>query len=91
MVHLFDHHFDVHSQKHHPSGHDHFHLHLHHPLHADVCIVESTFCFTMVGPSFASFHKTALYQMHLDGINIFPYKFVAIVKHRQHICFVLEI
>jgi hypothetical protein len=46
---------------------------------ADVCIVESTFYFTMVGPSFVSFHKTTLYQMHLDGINIFPHKFVATI------------
>jgi hypothetical protein len=82
MVHLFDHHFDLHSQKHHPSGHNHFHLHLHHHFiisGADVCIVESTFCFTMFGPSCLSFHKITLYQMHLDGINILPYKFVATI------------
>jgi hypothetical protein len=33
----------------------------------------------MVGPSFVSFHKTTLYQMHLDGINIFPNNFVATI------------
>jgi hypothetical protein len=33
----------------------------------------------MVGPSFVSFHKTTLYQMHLDGINIFPHNFVATI------------
>jgi hypothetical protein len=31
------------------------------------------------GPSFVSFHKTTLYQMHLDGINIFPHNFVATI------------
>jgi hypothetical protein len=49
---------------------------------ADVCIDESTLCFTMVGPRFVSFHKIAVYQMHLDGINIFPHKFVATIITR---------
>jgi hypothetical protein len=62
VVRLFDHHFDLCSQKHHDMiificiFITHFII-----PGADVCIVESTFCFTMVGPSFVSFHKTTLY------------------------------